>query len=92
MIFWRRSIAIKHFSIVKIAKKCLWAFHFIVSLDGKMDTNLPFHALQTFLFPQNAFWFKEFAIQRKTKKISFPDEVEVATIAIDKATIVSLPF
>ena len=51
-----------------------------------MDTNLPLiHALQTFLFSQNAFWFKEFAIQRKTKKLSFPDEVEVATIA-------SLPF
>lgn len=58
-----------------------------------MDTNLPLiHAFQTFLFPQNAFWFKEFAIQRKTKKISFPDEVEVATIAINKATIASLPF
>ena len=79
--------------MVKIAKKCLWAFHFIVSLDGKMDTNPPLiHALQTFLFPQNAIWFKEFAIQRKTKKIPFPDEVETATIAIDKATIVSLPF
>ena len=48
--------------------------------------------LQTFLFPQNAIWFKEFAIQRKTKKIPFPDEVETATIAIDKATIASLPF